>query len=179
MSLFAGWLLLLTGLFAVGALLIWVLQPLRDGGSLPAADDARLLALLMEREGMLASLRDLDADLAAGRISAALQQPLRENVLAQGSRVLAAIDDNLARLAGDRREGLERLEAAVAGRRGKTVAASAGITSDLSALSGGRDPMPRGNPTSLVTCPDCGRVTASEDRFCRHCGRDLSKGKLV
>ncbi len=160
MSLFAGWLLLLGGLLLAGALLVWVLLPLREGGALPAAEDARLLALLMEREGSLASLRDLDADLAAGRISAPLQAPLRESVLAQGSRVLAAIDESLNRVAGDRREAVARLEAEVALHRGQGHAAQASA-----------------RPPALVTCPACGRVTAAEDRFCRHCGRDLRKGK--
>jgi hypothetical protein len=162
MSLFAGWLLLLGGLLLAGALLVWVLLPLREGGALPAAEDARLLALLMEREGSLASLRDLDADLAAGRISAPLQAPLRESVLAQGSRILAAIDESLARVAGDQREAVARLEAEVAlhRERGPVDAARAAA-----------------RPPALVTCPACGRVTAAEDRFCRHCGRDLRKGK--
>ena len=170
MSLFAAWLVLLSGLLLAGLLLLWVLAPLREGGGLPAADDARLLALLTEREGSLAGLRDLDADLAAGRISAPIHQALREEVLAGGSRIVAALDENLERVAGDRQAALARLEAAVARRRGLDAATPS--LPNPSPSTGAGQPQ-------LLSCPECGRVTDAADRFCRHCGRDLHKGKLV
>lgn len=171
MSLFAAWIVLLAGLLLAGLLVLWVLAPLREGGALPAADDARLLALLTEREGSLAGLRDLDADLAAGRISASVHQALREEVLAGGSRIVAALDENLERVAGDRQAALARLEAAVARRRGQD-APSATTDPATAAEASGHQPQ-------LLTCPACGRVTDAADRFCRHCGHDLRKGKLV
>ena len=84
----------------VGALVVWVLAPLHAGGALAASDDARLLALLTEREGALAGLRDLDADLASGRISAPTHAAVREELLSGGSRILAAIDESLERVVG-------------------------------------------------------------------------------
>lgn len=171
MSLFAAWLLLLAGLLLAGLLLLWVLAPLREGGALPAADDARLLALLTEREGSLAGLRDLDADLAAGRISPSVHLTLREEVLAGGSRVVAALDESLERVAGDRQAALARLEVAVARQRGQEAPSA---TADLAAAPAAGDLQPR-----LLTCPSCGRVTDFADRFCRHCGHDLRKGKPV
>lgn len=160
MSLFAAWLLLLSGLFLVGALVVWVLAPLHAGGALAATDDARLL-LRTAPSGrgtwpacatwMPTWHRDAGAQTHAA---------VREELLSGGSRILAAIDESLERVVGDRRDALERLEAAVAERHGLPQAT-------------------RQRPTPLLTtCPTCRRVTATEDRFCRHCGHDLSKGKL-
>ncbi len=153
----------LLGLALAILLVAWVLAALRGDGRLPTLADGGLLALLTERQALLASLRDLDADLAAGRMNAEAHAQLREDTLRAGSRLLARWDAAMARSRGSQAEALEAIESAVSAARG-FPRGSMGAGGDLSAAQGVRPPAP---------CPTCGRNTAQEDRFCRHCGHDL------
>lgn len=157
----------LVGLALATLLVAWVLAALRGDGRLPTMVDGGLLALLTERQALLASLRDLDADLAAGRMNAEAHALLREDSLRAGSRLLARLDAALARSQGSQAEALAAIESAVAEARGLARGAST-ATGDPSASPGIRPPAP---------CPTCGRNTAQEDRFCRHCGHDLQQLK--
>lgn len=144
-------------------LVAWVLAALRGDGRVPSVESGGLLALLTEREAVLAGLRDLDADLASGRLNPAGHAQLREEALRNGSRLIAEIDLRLEQALGEKAGALAALEEAVAIARGRD------------GESGPRDvtgPAPR-------RCPSCDRVTASADRFCRHCGRDLSPTRLA
>lgn len=197
------------GLLLAGLLVAWVLAALRGDGHVPSLEDGGLLALLTERQALLDGLRDLDADLATGRISAEGHAALREEAMRSGSRLLAAIDDGLGRQLGRRSGALAALEDAVLRQRqpggpmGEPRAASdlakAGATLPSATLSSAthtgevvapsglgksddsRSPRESRAPSSTTPrpCPACGRNTAGEDRFCRHCGHDLSTARLA
>lgn len=86
-------------LLALAFALAWVAAPLWRGAPAPTADDPRVVALLAEREAILAALRDLDADAADGRLAPDDHRALRVETVARGAAVLAALD---AVAAGDR-----------------------------------------------------------------------------
>ncbi len=84
--------LLAAGFLVALAVWAWVLAPLWRGGHSAAGPDPRVIGLLAEREAALASLRDLDADAADGRIGPADHARLRAETIAQGASILAALD---------------------------------------------------------------------------------------
>jgi hypothetical protein len=146
----AGTLLLLVltvGLFVGVA--AYVAAPLWRGVVPVAPPDPRAVALLARREAVLAALRDLDADLADGRLGADDHAAQRAEVAARGAAVLTALDELAAETAGE------------------SAAISATIEHEVAALSRSAADGRTG------ACPDCGRATAPGDRFCPGCGRAL------
>jgi Flp pilus assembly protein CpaB len=141
-------LLLLAALLVVAGLLAYVGRPLwRGEGDAPPADP-RAVALLLEREAVLAALRDLDADHAAGRLPDEIWRTLRADAVARGAAVLAALDDVAADAAGNSARYTEAIEAEVALRSGEA------------------------RPATLA-CRRCGAGVKVEDQFCARCGQPL------
>jgi hypothetical protein len=86
---------------ALGAVLvlgaaIWAAAPLWRPHRTPALPDLGLAQLLAEREAVIDGLRDLDAELAAGRIDSGEFARQREDLMRHGSAVLAAIESRAA-----------------------------------------------------------------------------------
>lgn len=88
----AAWLVAGAAVLALGLALAWVAAPLWHGAPAASVDDPRVVALLAEREAVLAALRDLDADAAAGRLAPEDHRALRAESVARGAAVLAALD---------------------------------------------------------------------------------------
>ncbi len=99
---------------ALAGVVAWVVRPLR-GAALPLdPPDPRAVALLARREAILASLRDLDADHADGRLGDADHAALRQDLVAQGVATLAALDRLADANAGRAAELAAAIEAEVA-----------------------------------------------------------------
>lgn len=78
-------------LLAAGALVL-VARPLRAGVKAADDDGALLADLLAQRENAYQTLRDLDNDLAAGRLAEDDYRPMRVQALAQAAEIVARID---------------------------------------------------------------------------------------
>lgn len=90
--------------------LIWIASPLWKGAPAAASDDLRVIGLLVERESVLATLRDLDADALDARVAPDDHAALRDETVARGAAVLAALDHVLhqtADVASDGAAGVE------------------------------------------------------------------------
>ena len=162
----AGLLVLaVAGLLLLLPSLAWVLAPLRR--DLPPREpaDPRVLALLAEREALLATLRDLEADHRDGRLSEANYAPLRAGVLSRGSAVLAALDRLAAERSGEVAELAAELERDVVAAGGGAETAFGGA-----AVQGT-------GPGELERrfCSQCGRAVSREARFCEGGGQPLGR----
>jgi hypothetical protein len=82
----------------------WIGVPLWRGDRPAEPPDAVVVGLLAEREAVLASLADLDAELAAGRLDVDEHRLQRESLVARGSRVLEALDRRQTTRAGEHGE---------------------------------------------------------------------------
>jgi hypothetical protein len=113
-----AWMLFLVlGGLASALVAAWVTRPLWTGDAPERPWDPQAVELLLRREAVLADLRDLDAEWAAGRVAAAEYQPRRADLVAQGAATLAALDAlaETSGLAADRR--LAQVERDVAAAR--------------------------------------------------------------
>ncbi len=150
---------LVVGAVAV-AVAVYVMRPLLGGAEALDEADPRAVALLAMREGVLATLRDLDADRADGRLSEADYQALRAESVAQGAQVLATLD----RVAAD--------------SAGRTAAIARHIEDEVAAAGGGSGRISTA-PESPVSagagqfCTHCGHPRRPDDRFCGGCGQAL------
>jgi hypothetical protein len=147
-----------TGLVVL--LAAWISLPLWRGGAPVLPPDPRAVALLAEREAVLATLRDLDADLAAGRITAEEHAPLRARAVQRGVVTLAALD---------------RLEADYAGQAARLAAA---IEADVvAARQAEARPAPAGGAgapgRSTGACGRCGGSLGPADPACGRCGQPV------
>ncbi|MFQ5460892.1 MAG: hypothetical protein ACE5EL_08870 [Anaerolineae bacterium] len=109
----SGALLAVAVVAAGAAFMVWIALPLWRGSEPEEAPDQRAVALLAEREAILAALRDLDSDLARGRIDDQEHATLRTTTAARGAAVLAALDAVGAESAGSSRRIAAALEADV------------------------------------------------------------------
>jgi hypothetical protein len=86
---------ILAALIAVGIsglLVVWLALPLVRGDRPAAPPDARLLALLAEREAVLSGIRDLDADRSLGRIGSEEYELRRSALTERGVAILGTLD---------------------------------------------------------------------------------------
>ncbi|MGE5139755.1 MAG: hypothetical protein ACM3JD_09850 [Rudaea sp.] len=139
--------ILLIGVFAALGYPLYRARPrVRVSGGSPLGD------LLAQRDGLYATLRDLDLDFQLGKLDEADYRGLREKYLSRAATVLHEIDafrSNSKRSALD--DGIEREVAAL--RR-----TSAG----------------NGRPAGERVCSNCGRPFQNGDLFCGKCGQALS-----
>lgn len=174
-------------LAACAAVAGWVLLPLWRGATTLEHVDPRVVALLARRESILASIRDVDADLVAGRLDAAAHATMRDDLVRVGANVLAALDAIEADATHRTRDYLRRLEDEVAALRGVARVVDSpntGATPGSDARVDDDDTRVAGDDTQAVggyaqaagsdPCPGCGRRVALGDRFCARCGRPLS-----
>lgn len=101
----------------IGAALVWVAAPLWQGAPAAASDDPRVVGLLVERESVLATLRDLDADAFDRRVAPSDHAALREETVARGAAVLAALDGLFSAQADAVGDGAAAVEADVRSAR--------------------------------------------------------------
>jgi hypothetical protein len=100
----------------VAVVVAWVALPLWRGAGPEPPPDPRIVGLLTEREATLAAIRDLDADLALGRIGADEHRARRAELVARGAVVLEVLDAATARSAGEAEVLAAEVEADVRAR---------------------------------------------------------------
>jgi hypothetical protein len=94
----------------------WLAQPLWLGDEPAPPPDARAIALLSEREMVLAMIRDLDTDLALERIGSIAHGDRRVALVDRAAGVLAALDRLQAETSGEAARRAARIEAEVSAR---------------------------------------------------------------
>jgi hypothetical protein len=139
-------LLLLAVVFAVLAFPLYQARPRAFASSGSALSD-----LLAQRDGLYATLRDLDLDFELGKLDGPDYHSRREKYLGRASLVLHQLD--LMRVAnGEESSRSEEIEREVAALR--------------------RPPAGRIDRSTLA-CSNCGGAYNEGDRFCRRCGHTL------
>ncbi len=147
---------LLLGLALLLLVAFIVARPLIEGRRLDEAGPTPADDLLAEREGILAALRDLDFDHAMGKIADEDYAPQRAQLVARGVEALKQLE----------RLGVEdAIEQAIAARRKARPAREAEAFDFTSFRSG--------VVRAEAACPNCGRLTHPEDKFCAQCGAKL------
>lgn len=172
-------------IFLILALLIpvaiFVIRPLIErttASNMPAEGD--ISALLAERDQVVASLQELDADYNLGKIPADNYPAQRMSLLQNGADILRKIDEGQMTIHGSSAE--DRLEAAIGARR---------LSFNPAHVSGRKNgnavpPVPDDDLEQRIAsrrrtmegkaggfCPKCGRPIHETDHFCPRCGATL------
>lgn len=108
--------------------------------------------LLQQKEALLDQIQALDFDRETGKIPTKLHEYQREQLMRQATAVLQALDTTAVIDPNLEKE----IEAAVARLRQQSVATPA-------------------NNGKARFCAQCGKVAASDDKFCTHCGTNLTQ----
>lgn len=139
--------------------------------------------LLAERDGVYATLRDLELDRELGKLDTADYDALREKYMTRATRVLQELD--ALRGEGETREASAEIEKEVAAlRRGAAVggreAGEQGRTTkdERPRTTDGRRTVPMASANGDVKaaelqCGNCGRPYNAGDQFCARCGQAL------
>ena len=133
-------------------------------------------ALSIEKEAILVEIRTLDFDFETGKVDRADYEQQREAYVTEAAELLMRIDaldetylETEAPVDGRQAEAeFDEIEAAIARRRTKAATvpapARAAATADVDSQDG---------PSSF--CPQCGKPADASDRFCAHCGHQLTQ----
>jgi hypothetical protein len=165
---------------AVGALLlalviVYVGSPLRRPRRTPDPPNDELMALLIERENVVSSLRDLDEQHARGTLSDEAHADLRREVLAQGTEVLRRLD--LLDGAPDPRSPTPDPRMAPSNQRSEAEVYAPQVGAGFLPSPSGRSPALQGRAGGEGArpgpCAACGRLPQPGDSFCAGCGTRL------
>ncbi len=119
--------------------------------------------LMAQRDGLYATLHDLDLDYQLGKLDAEDYGALREKYLSRAAVVLQELD-----AVGDTPANASTLDAEIE----KEIAALRRRTpTQPSPVQRGRD---EGRGRATLQCSNCGRAYSRGDRFCARCGQALS-----
>ena len=111
--------------------------------------------LLQQKEALLDQIQALDFDHETGKIPTKLHEYQREQLMQQATAVLQALDTTAVinpKLDNE-------IEAAVARLR--------------------KQPRPANSNGQARFCAKCGKATAPDDKFCAHCGHNLTQTASV
>ncbi len=122
--------------------------------------------LLAQRDGVYATLRDLDLDYQLGKLDATDYQARREKYLTRAAVLLQQLDA-LRGADAAHRDLSEEIEREVAALRRSPK------TNDQRRKTGNGRSSSVLRPRSSVACSNCGRPYASGDRYCAKCGQAL------
>jgi rubrerythrin len=155
-------------LFLVVAIVtLFITRPVRTAQ--PGGHDDQLKSVLLaERERVLNSLSELDADQQLGKIPEEDYQPQRTLLVERGADVLRRLDG----LAAAQPEARKARQAPPL-KKGATKAA-AGVVDDeaLEDLLARRRSALREKTAGF--CPGCGKPVLKSDKFCPACGRAIA-----
>ncbi len=134
--------------------------------------------LLADRDRILNTLQELDFDFSLGKIPAEDYPVQRTKLLQRGATVLRQMDaltPNPSPASGRGETTEDRLEAAIAARRGdaavKSAAEAAFTDEDLEAIIAKRRVSLKDKAAGF--CPKCGYPILISDSFCPQCGYTL------
>jgi hypothetical protein len=172
-------------IFLILALLIpvviFISRPLFEHGAAEISTSERdLSTLLAERDRVVATIQELDADYNLGKIPSETYSPQRVILLQNGADILRQID--AYQTASTSLTTADRLEAAILVRRHTLNAAPAAIKKNRNAVP----PVPDDELEQRIAtrrrtmnekaggfCPKCGKPVQASDRFCPKCGATL------
>jgi hypothetical protein len=151
----------LGSILVIAALLLFVIafvgRPLVEGrGFGVSSADRKFSELLAARDRVLASISDLDMDMALQKIPAEDYETRRAELLQEGAGILRDIDD----LADDQKLPL-------AGTASGDGSLEAQLEAQILRLRQTKE-------DGAGFCPQCGRPLVSGDRFCSHCGYEVA-----
>ncbi len=109
-------LLAVAGTVLAAVAVAWLAQPLWRGDEPASAPDRRAVGFLATREAILAAIRDLDADLALGRVDLEDHSRRRGELVERGAQVLRALDRMQAEVGGEAARRSAMIETEVAAR---------------------------------------------------------------
>ncbi len=139
--------ILLIAVFAALGYPLYAARPrMRLSGGSPIGE------LLAQRDGLYATLRDLDLDFQLGKLDEADYRGLREKYLSRAAAVLHEIDAFRSNGGGASLD--DELEREIAALRRSTAE--------------------KGGAAGPRVCSNCGRPFQDGDRFCGKCGQALS-----
>lgn len=115
--------------------------------------------LLVRREQVLSSLRDLDFDYSTGKINDEDYTRQRERLMQTGVAVLKQLD---------------QMGVTAPGEMSSTASLDAGIEALLAKRRGGPATPQAAAPSAGDHCPACGAAVVAGDRFCARCGQTLA-----
>jgi hypothetical protein len=121
----------------------------------------RLRELVAAKETLYATLKELDFDRVAGKLSEEDFRQLEARYRARAIEVLKAIDALKGEARGEDEELAEALEREILGLRRKLQATP--------------PPTPREPAPEPRFCPHCGGPVSSLDNFCSRCGAPLRR----
>lgn len=137
--------------------------PLYRARTQPIAVNASTLDdLLAQRDGVYATLRDLDTDRQLGKLDTADYTALREKYMARAADIMRELDT--LRGEGDGKAASEEIEQEVAAlrKRSPVVAKKPQAKKEIAP------------ETEKMFCTNCGRAYTPGDKFCAKCGHALS-----
>jgi hypothetical protein len=142
-------------LLVLAAALAVLAYPLYRAQQQPPAWNASTLdQLLAQRDGVYATLRDLELDKQLGKLDDADYHALREKYMTQATELLQQLD--------------------ILQGRGSAAAASDAIEQEIAALRSKTSNAKTTTPQKAMRCANCGRPYKAGDRFCARCGRALN-----
>ena len=165
---------ILLGLALLGLVGLYVARPLLKTGPRSKQKLTTYQALTAQKEAILTQIRSLDFDNATGKLTDADYQKTREEFMVSAEAIFRQLDeleenDGTAELVdGERitssRSDLEiDIETAVARRRTQSTVQALESSVTQSGSDNGK----------TRYCPECGRPTDPDDKFCANCGQKL------
>jgi hypothetical protein len=122
--------------------------------------------LLAQRDGVYATLRDLELDQQLGKLDAADYNALREKYMRRATEILNELDS--LRGEGGAKAASDEIEREVAAMRLRPPTPPV--------AEGEMSSAPR-EAASTQKCPNCGSPTIAGDKFCARCGHALGPTK--
>lgn len=118
--------------------------------------------LPVQREAVLAALRDLDFDFKTGKIGEEDYQPLRAQLLAEAAQHIEV-----------EKQGDEQLEQMIRSRRKINGQENKCLHCEAPLQAGQHFCSKCGTEINNVLCPSCGKKIQSGDLFCSSCGNQI------
>jgi predicted nucleic acid-binding Zn ribbon protein len=153
---------ILIGLLLFGASVAYVILPFQQKRQKTSSPLQHSNELPVQREVVLAALRDLDFDFKTGKISEEDYQLLRVQLLAEAAQYIGA-----------EKKGDEQLEQMIQSRRKVKRQENKCPHCETPVQAGQRLCSECGFELNSKLCPSCGKKIQSGDLFCSSCGYQI------
>lgn len=151
------------GLILLAAATAWVIKPFRTKARLASKQATAVLRPREAHNAALAALRDLDFDFRTGKVSAEDYPALREQLMAETAKYVAAEGEEDARL-----EALVRARKVNLASQKDCPKCGTRLAGDAQFCSHCGSKL-----AAISACPSCGKTVQAGDLFCRSCGGKL------
>lgn len=161
---------ILLGLALILLVALYILRPFLAPSThttrpLTASQRQKLLA---RKEALLNRIRDLDFDHETGKIPAAEHQQQRLILLNEAAAILRQLDQSATAGSGTAPSPDDEIEAAIARLRQERTASPLPDRATTTTTA-------RNGHSQIKFCPQCGKPTDPDDRFCAYCGHALRR----